>query len=167
MVKVKPTLTRLKICVIDTTFSRVNMGEIAVNELRKLIPSAEIIRITVPGIKDLPGAAKRLITRENCDGVITLGWVGKREADKFSYLSMSIGLIMVEILTEKILIDVTVHEDESEDPRELYNIAVDRVKKHCKNLVDLLVNPSELVKNAGKGKRQGYGDVGPIGSGNH
>jgi len=160
-------LSKYKICVIDTTFARVNMGEIAVSELKKLLPSADIVRITVPGIKDLPGAAKRMISKENCDGVITLGWVGKREADRFSYLAMSLGLITVEILTEKVLIDVTVHEDESEDEKELYRITIDRIKKHCKNLVDMLTNPNELVRNAGKGKRQGYQDIGSLGTGYH
>ena len=160
-------MRRYKICVVDTTFARVDMGSIAINELKKLLPSAEIIRTTVPGIKDLPGAAKRLIAKENCDGVITLGWVGRREADKFSYLAMSIGLITVEILTEKVLIDVTVHEDESDDEKELYDIPVDRVRKHCKNLVDLLTNPSELVRKAGTGRRQGYKDVGSLDSGFH
>ncbi|MGQ4891174.1 MAG: riboflavin synthase [Candidatus Njordarchaeia archaeon] len=153
---------KYKIGVVDTTFARVNMGDLALRELKKIYPSAEYIRLTVPGIKDLPGAAKRLIDLEQCDAVITLGWVGKKEVDKYSYLAMSLGLITVQLLTNKILIDVTIHEDESDNEKELLEITIDRIRKHCKNLVDMLINPSELIKNAGKGKRQGYPDAGSI-----
>ncbi len=138
------------------------MGEIAIKELRKLLPSSTIYRTTVPGIKDLPGAAKRLIDSKNCDGIITLGWVGKKEVDKLSYLAMSMGLITTQLLTDKIIIDVTVHEDEAGNEKELYDITVDRVKKHCENLVKMLTEPDKLIREAGKGKRQGYPDVGSI-----
>ncbi len=149
--------------VIDTTFARVDMGSIAVNVLRKKLPGYTIERITVPGIKDLPGAAKRLLD-QSCDGVITLGWVGKREADKLSYIAMSVGLILVEVLSGKIIIDVTVHEDEApDDPKRLREIAIDRVTKHAENLALLLKEgPKALVKYAGKGLRQGYEHAGEI-----
>ena len=153
---------KYKIGVVDTTFARVNMGEIALKELRKIYPSAEYIRVTVPGIKDLPGAAKRLLDLGDCDAVMTLGWVGKKEIDKYSYLAMSMGLINAQLLTNKILIDVTIHEDEADSEKKLLEITVDRIKKHCMNLIDLLTNPDELIRNAGKGKRQGYPDAGSI-----
>ncbi len=148
--------------VADTTFARVDMGSLAVEVLERKLPGWRIVRHTVPGIKDLPGAAKRLFNM-GCDGVITLGWVGRREADKLSYLAASVGLILVEILEGKPLIDVTVHEDEAEDPAELRRIAEDRVRKHALNLALLLrEGPEALVKYAGKGLRQGYEDVGPL-----
>jgi riboflavin synthase len=150
------------IAVIDTTFSRVNMGDIAENVLKRKLPSYKIKRITVPGIKDLPGAAKRAFS-SGCDAAITLGWVGMREADKYSYLAMSVGLIMVEVLTGKIIIDVTVHEDEApNDPEKLKDIAYDRVTKHAENLAIMLTDPSKLTKFAGMGLRQGYEHAGPI-----
>ncbi|TRM82875.1 riboflavin synthase, partial [Sulfolobus sp. A20-N-G8] len=61
--------------VADTTFSRVDMGSIAYKVIQSEDDDSQIVRYTVPGIKDLPVAAKRLID-EGCDGVITLGWVG-------------------------------------------------------------------------------------------
>jgi len=94
--------------VADTTFSRVDMGEVAIGEIESLDPEAQILRYTVPGIKDLPVAARRLIN-EGCEGVITLGWVGRTMLDKYSYLASSIGLITVQVLTSKHVIDVTVH----------------------------------------------------------
>jgi len=153
---------RLKIGIIDTTFSRVDMAKFVVEEIRRMEPSAEIVRWTVPGIKDIPSAAKRMISRENCDGIITLGWVGKELVDKLSYVAMSIGLMLVGILTEKIIIDVTVHEDEAREEKKLREIAEDRARKHARNLITLLRNPKELTKYAGKGLRQGYPDIGPI-----
>ncbi len=149
------------VAVIDTTFSRVDMGSIAEEVLRRRLPGYRIVRWTVPGIKDLPGAARRALN--TCDAAITLGWVGRREADRLSYLAMSVGLIMVEVLTGKIVIDVTVHEDEAETAEELRRIAVDRARKHAENLA-LLVSkgPEALRPFAGKGLRQGYPDVGPI-----
>jgi len=47
----------MKVGVADTTFSRVNMGAIAIDELRKHA-SVAIERVTVPGIKDLPWPAR-------------------------------------------------------------------------------------------------------------
>jgi riboflavin synthase len=148
--------------VIDTTFARVDMGSEALAVLKEELPSYRILRWTVPGIKDLPGAAKRMID-SGCEAVITLGWVGRREADKLSYLAMSIGLMMVSILTGRLIIDVTVHEDEAEDPRELKRIAIERARAHARNLALLLTKgPEYLSKWAGMGLRQGYPHAGPI-----
>ena len=155
-------LARLKIAVVDTTFARVDMAKYVIEEIKRLDPNIEITRITVPGIKDLPGAAKRAISQYNCDGVITLGWVGKEFVDKLSYVATSIGLMIVGIMTDKVIIDVTIHEDESDDPKNLKKIAEDRSRKHARNLVFMLKNPEYLSKFAGRGLRQGYGDVGPI-----
>lgn len=148
--------------VIDTTFARVDMGSVALQVLREMLPGYRIIRWTVPGIKDLPGAARRMLD-QGCEAAITLGWVGRREADKISYLAMSVGLIMVSVLTGKIIVDVTVHEDESSDPKELKRIAIERAKEHARNLAAMLSKgPDYLTRKAGKGVRQGYPDVGPI-----
>jgi len=139
------------------------MAKYAIKVIEYELPKATIIRYTVPGIKDIPVAARKLLIDEKCDAVITFGWVGPGLVDKYSYLAMSIGLIMLQIMTGKHIIDVTVHEDETNDPDELYNIAVDRAKKHALNLVKLLKYGGEaLTKYAGKGLRQGYPDVGSL-----
>ncbi len=151
----------MKIGIVDTTFARVDMAKFALAELRTHLPRADIERITVPGIKDIPGAAKRLIERE-CTGVITLGWVGPEQVDKYSYLVVSNALVWLEMTESAIILDVTVHEDEAEKEEILYKIAEDRSRKHTKNLALLLTKPEKLTKWAGKGKRQGNADVGPI-----
>ncbi|MEM4432789.1 MAG: riboflavin synthase [Desulfurococcaceae archaeon] len=152
-----------RIGVVDTTFARVDMAKYVIRILEKEIPGVEIIRYTVPGLKDIPVATRKLLIDEKCDGAITLGWVGADLTDKFTYLATSIGLIMLQILTGKHVIDVTVHEDEARDEKELYDIAIDRAVKHALNLVNLLKYGREaLSKFAGKGLRQGKPDVGPI-----
>ncbi|HZD44049.1 MAG TPA: 6,7-dimethyl-8-ribityllumazine synthase, partial [Methanomicrobiales archaeon] len=49
----------MKVGVADTTFARVNMGKIAIDELKRHA-SLTIERYTVPGMKDLPVACKKL-----------------------------------------------------------------------------------------------------------
>ena len=148
--------------MVDTTFARVDMGSVAEGVLRDLLPEYRVVRYTVPGIKDIPGAARRLIDM-GCDGVITLGWVGASQVDKYSYIAMSVGLVMLSVLTGKIIIDVTVHEDEAEDPRELKEIAINRARAHAENLAKLLRGGGEALRPlAGQGVRQGRPSVGPI-----
>jgi riboflavin synthase len=147
--------------IVDTTFSRVDMGRIAYETIRKEDPDAEIVRYTVPGIKDLPLGATKLFD-EGCDGVITLGWVGKTMLDKYSYLAASIGLINAQLLVKKHIMDVTVHEDEA-DVSDLPELARDRTVKHSKNLVGLVTGGGKsLQKFAGMGIRQGYKNAGQI-----
>ncbi len=148
--------------VVDTTFSRVDMGSVAEETLKELLPDYRVVRYTVPGIKDLPGAARRLIDM-GCDGIITLGWVGASQVDKYSYIAMSVGLVMLSVLTGKVIVDVTVHEDESQDPRELKEIAINRARAHAENLAKLLTGGLEALRPlAGQGVRQGRPSVGPI-----
>lgn len=153
----------VKIGVVDTTFARVDMGSVAEKTLKDLLPSVVVVRYTVPGIKDIPVAAKKLIEEEKCDGAITLGWVGPTLTDKLSYVVSSFALQLVQLTTNKHIIDVTVHEDEATTQQELLKIAIDRTVKHCKNLITLITSGGEgLRRYAGKGLRQGREDVGPI-----
>ncbi len=153
----------IKVGIVDTTFARVDMGSVAEEVIKSELPRAVVIRYTVPGIKDIPVAAKKLIEEHGCVGVITLGWVGRSLTDKLSYVVASMALQLVQLESRVHVIDVTVHEDEAEDPKELKRIAEDRAVKHARNLITLLLKGGEgLRKFAGRGLRQGYPDVGPI-----
>ena len=55
-------------------------GGIAADELRKNA-SVSLERVTVPGIKDLPVACKKLIEERHCGLVIALGMPGGKEKD--------------------------------------------------------------------------------------
>jgi len=150
----------MRVGVADTTFSRVNMGAIAVDELKKHA-SVAIERVTVPGIKDLPVACKRLIEQRKCDIVMALGMPGGKDKDRMCAHEASQGLIMCQLMTSTHIVEVFVHEDEAKDERELAWLAEQRTREHAVNAVNLVLHPGELVKDAGTGQRQGFGDAGP------
>ncbi len=50
-----------RIGIVDTTFARFDMGRSAIDQLQSTGTGFTIVRYTVPGVKDLPVAAKKLI----------------------------------------------------------------------------------------------------------
>ncbi|KUO93763.1 MAG: riboflavin synthase, partial [Vulcanisaeta sp. CIS_19] len=112
----------LRVGIVDTTFARVDMAKYAIEELRNNEPSIIIERLTVPGFKNTPWAAKQLINR-GVDAVMVFGWIGPSLTDKITYAVASMGLVLLQIEYDKPIIDVTVHEDEASDEKELFNIA--------------------------------------------
>jgi riboflavin synthase len=150
----------MKVGVADTTFSRVNMGAIAIDELKKNA-SVAIERVTVPGIKDLPVACKKLIEERRCSIVMALGMPGGKEKDRLCAHEASQGLILCQLMTNTHIIEVFIHEDEAEDDRELAWLAEQRTREHAVNSLQLLFHPRELEKLAGTGQRQGFEDAGP------
>jgi riboflavin synthase len=151
-----------KIGVVDTTFARVDMGGFASDELKKTGTGFKVERRTVPGVKDLPVAAKKLIEEDGCEIVVALGMPGKEEIDKVCAHEASTGLIQVQLLTNKHIVEVFVHEDEAKDEKQLAWLAERRSREHAVNAYDLLFRPERLLKSAGKGLRQGFEDVGQI-----
>jgi riboflavin synthase len=150
----------MKVGVADTTFSRVNMGAIAIDELKKHA-SVAIERSTVPGIKDLPVACKKLIEERRCDIVIALGMPGGKEKDRLCAHEASQGLITCQLMTNTHIIEVFVHEDEAKDGKELAWLAEQRTREHAVNAVKLILRPRDLENEAGTGQRQGFEDAGP------
>jgi len=150
----------MKIGVADTTFARTNMGSIAIDEIRRHA-SVQIERYTVPGIKDLPVACKKLIDERGCDLVMALGMPGAAEKDRMCAHEASQGLISCQLMTGTHIIEVFVHEDEAADDAELAWLMEQRTREHARNAVLLLTRPRELEKEAGTGQRQGFPDAGP------
>jgi len=150
----------MKVGVADTTFSRVNMGAIAIDELKKHA-SVAIERVTVPGIKDLPVACKKLIEERHCDIVMALGMPGGAEKDRLCAHEASQGLITCQLMTNTHIIEVFVHEDEAKDENELAWLAGQRTREHAANAIKLILHPKELEREAGTGQRQGFADAGP------
>lgn len=148
--------------IADTTFARVDMGGAAIDELRSQGTGFKIVRYTVPGIKDLPVACKKLFTEQGCDIVIALGMPGGKSIDRQCAHEASTGLISCQLMVGKHIIEVFVHEDEAEDGKTLAWLAERRAREHARNAYYLLFKPDALVKNAGKGLRQGYEDAGPV-----
>ena len=150
----------MRVGVADTTSARINMGAVAIDELKKHATVA-IERTTVPGIKDLPVACKKLIEERRCDIVMALGMPGGRDKDKMCAHEASQGLIMCQLMTNKHIIEVFVHEDEAKDDRELAWLMEQRTREHAVNAVKLILRPKDLEREAGTGQRQGFEDAGP------
>ncbi len=151
-----------RIGIVDTTFARVDMASAAIDELKKTGTGFRVERYTVPGIKDLPVAAKKLIEEKGCDIVMALGMPGAAEIDKVCAHEASTGLIQVQVLTNRHIIEVFVHEDEAKDEKELGWLAERRTREHAINAYDLLFRPDRLQKMAGTGQRQGFEDAGSV-----
>jgi riboflavin synthase len=151
----------MKVGIADTTFARYDMARAAIRAL-KALASAEIVRYTVPGIKDLPVAAKKLLEEKGCDAVMALGMPGPAEKDKMCAHEASSGLILAQLMTNRHIIEVFVHEDEAPDEKTLAWLAEKRTVEHAQNVTWLLFSPEKLTRLAGTGQRQGYEDAGAL-----
>lgn len=156
-----------RIGVADTTFAQINLFssiEKAFADSQKQDASFEIevIRYTVPGIKDLPVACKLLLTNNKCDIAIALGMPGSMPIDKQCSHEASIGMQQAMLLTNKHILEVFVHVDEEKDQKALIALAHDRAYKHALNAVALLKGRTALTPFAGKGLRQGKAHVGNL-----
>ncbi len=153
-----------KIGVTDTTFARGDMGGLAVKTLlehaKKRGWEIQVVRYTVPGVKDLPVANKMLLTNEKCDLAVSLGMVGREPVDAVCGHEASTGNIAVQVQTGKHVIEVFVHENEARGSEEkLAQIMRHRTVEHCINALELLFDQQALTKRAGTGKRQGGPDA--------
>lgn len=152
----------MKVGICDTTFARVDMGAHAIDEIKQHDGNIKFIRRTVPGIKDLPVASKKLIEEEGCEIVIALGMPGSEEKDKVCAHEASTGLIQAQLMTNTHILEVFVHEDEGKDAKDLKWLAEKRARDHARNLVKMMFKPDAMLKEAGKGMREGREDVGPV-----
>lgn len=151
----------VRIGVADTTFARVDMARFVLDELKSNFTDVRIERATVPGMKDLPVACKKLLDA-GCDACVALGMPGKEVLDKQCAHEASLGIIHAQLLTNKHIVEAFVHEDEARSEAELLKICENRARKHAINAVLLVKKPGELAKNAGRGLRQGKADAGAI-----
>jgi len=149
-----------RVGILDTTFARYDMAKAAMDELKQLC-SLKFIRRTVPGIKDLPVAAKQLFDG-GCDLVMAFGMPGAAPIDKQCAHEASLGLIWAQLLANKHVIEVFVFEDEAASEKELADLAERRAREHARNVYRLLFKPDELTKLAGTGQREGGPDAGPL-----
>lgn len=151
-----------RIGIADTTFARYDMARGAIAELKALGTGFRFVRYTVPGVKDLPVAAKKLFEEHNCDIVMAFGMPGAQPIDKTCAHEASSGLILVQLLTTKHILEVFVHEDEADDDRALARLADRRAREHAVNCYKLLFQPEALTKAAGTGQREGFEDAGVL-----
>jgi riboflavin synthase len=155
----------VRIGVVDTMFARYNMGKAATDELSTCPGYGEkfiVLTKTVPGFKDLAVAAKNLIEKDHCRIVVALGMPGSAPIDKQCAHEAAQGIMQAQLLTSTPILEVFVHEDESDDPAVLAAVFDDRSRKHARNAYWMLFEPEQLIVRAGQGIRQGFGDAGPL-----
>lgn len=150
-----------KIGLVDTTFARVDMATYARKEIEANWPKAQFVQTTVPGVKDLPVACKKLLD-EGCDIVMAFGMPGREPIDKTCAHEASTGIIQAQLATGKHIIEVFVHEEEGKNDADLKKVCINRAVKHAKNAAEMVFNPEALKKRAATGARQGREDRGRI-----
>ncbi|MEA3166470.1 MAG: riboflavin synthase, partial [Thermoplasmata archaeon] len=100
--------------IVDTTFSTVDMGAIAVATLRDIgIVPSRILRRTVPGFKDLAVAAKQMVERDGCAIVVACGMPGPEPIDKQCGHEASLAIGQAQLMTSTHILEVFVHMDEA------------------------------------------------------
>ena len=147
--------------IADTTFARVDLAKFAIEYIERNLLNAELTRYTVPGIKDLPVAVKKLLD-SGCEAAMAFGMPGSESLDKQCAHEASLGIIMTQLMTNKHVLEVFIHADEVEDEQKLYNLSLDRARKHALNALKLLEGKEALTPFVGKGLRQGYQDEGKL-----
>jgi riboflavin synthase len=151
--------------VVDTMFARYDMGGEALDELAQCPGYGTVfttVRRTVPGFKDLAVQAKKLIEEEGCRIVVALGMPGKEQVDKVCAHEASTGIMTAQLMTNTPILEVFVHEDESDDPATLAMVFKNRSRDHARNAYLMLYEPEELIARAGQGVRQGFAHAGPL-----
>ena len=151
---------RIGIC--STTFARFDMAGAAVNRIKEQVTGVKFIESFVPGVKDLPVAAKKLIEEEDCDIVMAFGMPGGEKIDKLCAHEASTGLIQAQLMTNTHILEVFVHEDEGYDEKDLKQLAYNRATQHADNLVKMLFKPDQMKREAGTGVREGRENKGPL-----
>lgn len=167
-----------RIGIADTMFSRYDMGALAESTIKKHVKDiasstaikVKVVRYTVPGIKDLPVASKKLLEEYSCDIALALGMVGGAEIDVQCAHEASMGIINAQLMANKHILGIFVFENEAKASKsgkkineaKLKKIFIDRTVKHAINAVEMLKGKDALQPYSGKGKRQGSEDAGQL-----
>jgi len=152
----------MKMGICDTTFARFDMAKAAMDQIKEQVANINFIERTVPGVKDLPVACKKLIEEEGCDLVMAFGMPGPEDIDKVCAHEASTGLIQAQLMTNTHIIEVFVHEDEGNDEKDLKVLAENRARQHADNVVKMVFKPEKFKREAGMGMREGREKKGPL-----
>jgi len=152
----------MKMGICDTTFARFDMASAAMDQIKSQVADIKFVERTVPGVKDLPVASKKLIEEEDCELVMAFGMPGPEDIDKVCAHEASTGLIQAQLMTNTHIIEVFVHEDEGNDEKDLKVLAENRARQHADNVVKMLFKPKKFKREAGTGIREGRDNKGPL-----
>ena len=154
-----------EIAVVDTMFARYDMGAEALDELTSCPGHGERFDDGAPDGARLQGPGGGGQAAHRGGGlpiVVALGMPGRAPVDKTCAHEASTGIMMAQLMTSTPILEVFVHEDESDDPAVLAAVCRDRARKHARNAYWMLYEPEQLTRRAGQGIRQGFADAGPL-----
>lgn len=158
---------KIRIGVVDTMFARGDMGGLAEKTLQSyskelgVSKQLEVVRVTVPGFKDLAAACVKLFRERKCVICIALGMAGGEEIDEQCAMVADIGLQYAQVQEGKHIVGVMVYSNEARgkdgkiDDTKLASIMRHRVIEHSKNALEMVFAPEKMRKRAGTGQRQG------------
>ncbi len=152
----------MKMGICDTTFARFDMASAAMDWIKSQVANIKFVERTVPGVKDLPVASKKLIEEQDCELVMAFGMPGPEDIDKVCAHEASTGLIQAQLMTNTHIIEVFVHEDEGNDEKDLKVLAENRARQHADNVIKMLFKPKKFKREAGTGMREGRENKGPL-----
>ena len=131
--------------VVDTMFARYDMGAEALDELSECPGTAPASpRSAAPSRASRTSAvaAKKLIEEEGCRIVVALGMPGREQVDKVCAHEASTGIMTAQLMTNTPILEVFVHEDESDDPAELAMVFKNRSRDHARNAYSCSTSPT-------------------------
>ena len=87
---------------------------------------------------------------------------GKMPIDQQCAHEASLGIQWAQLMTNKHVLEVFVHEGEGKNDQDLAEVMRNRTIKHAVNAVKLLTDPGWLRERAGTGQRQGRANARPL-----
>jgi riboflavin synthase len=152
-----------RIAVADTTCARFDMTQAAIDELKRgglglgkaRGRDFQIVRVTVPGVKDLAVACLRLLN-DGCDIALALGTVGASTLDKTAAHEASTAIQQAMLMSGKHILEAFVYHEETETDDALAALCEGRSREHALNALWLLFAPRELERRAGTGYRHAF-----------
>ena len=163
--KKKKAKSPLRIGVVDTMFARFDMGAAApgANSPSARV-TARISRSSARPCRALKISPSR--RRTSSSATTPPSWwpsvCRAAPIDKQCAHEASIGIMQAQLMTSTPILEVFVHEDESDDPMVLAKVFLNRSRSHARNAYWMLFEPEELAKRAGQGMRQGFTNAGPL-----
>ena len=80
---------------------------------------------------------------------------GREKVDKVCAHEASTGIMTAQLMTNTPILEVFVHEDESDDPAELAMVFKNRSRDHARNAYLMLYEPEQLVGPGRPGRPPG------------
>ena len=144
-----------RVAIVTSRFNETITAELrsgAMDELKKMgARDRQVIDVSVPGAYEIPLAAKWLLTKNKCDGVIALGAVIRGETAHFDYVCSAVerGCTLLQIEQNKPVVFGVLTVDTEDQARErIGGRHGHKGREAAQTLVEMLMLKKQL--NGGK-----------------